>query len=200
MKSRSATVTTRSSQPSSRTRVRHAPDPAAMGSDSPRCCNPSLPTRHAAESSLHQHGQNPRTPVGSPVRAPCWSSAEVFSWHQRGEGERPRRCRPSADSIRARVRSKAHRFVVAGRTGCTGSRTRVWSPGRARCVPDQTVIRGISRLLNDRSRSLLTCGRGVRRGAADDLLSSGSRVRILPGALSEAPDQGLCRSSRSVRS
>jgi len=63
-----------------------------------------------------------RTPVGSPVRAPRWSSAEVFSWHQRGEGERPRRCRPSARSTRAGVRSRAHRFVAAGRTGCTGSR------------------------------------------------------------------------------
>ena len=31
----------------------------------------------------------PRTPAESPVRAPRWSSAEVFSWHQRGgrEGE-----------------------------------------------------------------------------------------------------------------
>ena len=67
----------------------------------------------------------PRTPAGSPVRAPRWSSAEVFSRHQRGgrEGERPRRCRPRADSIRAGVRSKAHRFAVAGRAGCTGSRS-----------------------------------------------------------------------------
>ena len=73
----------------------------------------------------------PRTPVGSPVRAPRWSSAEVFSWHQRGgrEGERPRRCRPSADSIRAGVRSKAHRFAVAGRAGCTGSRSAVVTGG-----------------------------------------------------------------------
>ena len=67
----------------------------------------------------------PRTPAGSPVRAPRWSSAEVFSRHQRGgrEGERPRRCRPRADIIRAGVRSKAHRFAVAGRAGCTGSRS-----------------------------------------------------------------------------
>ena len=85
---------------------------------------PLTASRHAAGSSLHQPGE-PRTPVGSPVRAPRGSSAEVFSWHQRGgrEGERPRRCRPRADSIRAGVRSKAHRFAVAGRTGCTGSRT-----------------------------------------------------------------------------
>ena len=40
---------------------------------------------------------------------------------------------------------------------------------RARCVPDRTVIRGILRLVNDRSRFLLTCVRGVRPGPADDL-------------------------------
>ena len=49
----------------------------------PRCFNPSLPTRHATGSSLHQPGR-PRSPAGSPVRAPRWSSAEVPLWHQRG--------------------------------------------------------------------------------------------------------------------
>ena len=49
---------------------------------------------------------------------------------------------------------------------------------RARCVPDRTVIRGILRLVNDRSRFLLTCVRGVRRGPADDLLSSRSHAPI----------------------
>ena len=37
-----------------------APDPRRMGCR-PRCFNPSLPTRHAAGSSLHQRGE-PRTP------------------------------------------------------------------------------------------------------------------------------------------
>ena len=88
----------------------------------PRCFNPSLPTRQDLPCTS---AGGPRTPVGSPVRAPGWSSAEVFSWHQRGggEGKRPRSCRPGAGSTRAVVRSKAHRFAVVGRTGCTGSRS-----------------------------------------------------------------------------
>jgi hypothetical protein len=90
----------------------------------PRCFNPHCLRGTRQDLPCTSAGE-PRTPVGSPVRAPHWSSAEVFSWQQRGgrEGERPRRCRPSADSIRAGVRSKAHRFVVAGRAGCTGSRS-----------------------------------------------------------------------------
>ena len=62
---------------------------------------------------------------------------------------------------------------------------------RARCVPDRAVIRGISRLLANRSRCLLTCARGVRRGPADDLLSShserGRRSTIARNASSAFP-------------
>ena len=105
----------------------------------------------------------PRTPVGSPVRAPHWSSAEVFSWQQRGgrEGERPRRCRPSADSIRAGVRSKAHRFVVAGRAGCTGSRSVAGTAGHQ---DDEHVPRAL--LVPGRGDDHGQCAASGRRGLA----------------------------------
>jgi hypothetical protein len=106
-----------------------APDPAAYGL-SPPLFQP-LTAYPARGRIFPAPAQGNRTPAGSPVRAPRWSPAEVFSWHQRGEGkrERPRRCRPRADSTRAGVRSKAHRFAVAGRAGCTGSRSVVVTAG-----------------------------------------------------------------------
>jgi hypothetical protein len=83
------------------------PDPAAYGL-SPPLFQPL--TAYTARGRIFPApAGEPRTPVGSPVRAPRWSSAEVFSWHQRegGEGKRPRSCRPSAGSTRAVVRSKS---------------------------------------------------------------------------------------------
>jgi hypothetical protein len=49
---------------------------------------------------------------------------------------------------------------------------------RARCVPDRPAIRGISRLLRDRSPIYLTCDRADQPTPADDLLSSRSHARI----------------------
>jgi hypothetical protein len=57
--------------------------------------------------------------------------------------------------------------LVVGRSAVLTTRYAPSCPLRA----DRTVIRGISRLVNDRSRSLLTCALGVERGPADDLLS-----------------------------
>jgi hypothetical protein len=45
-----------------------APCPAAYGL-SPRCFNPSLPTRHAAGSSLHQRGEAPHPELSRSRRA-----------------------------------------------------------------------------------------------------------------------------------
>jgi hypothetical protein len=100
-----------------------APDPRVW-LRSPRFFTPYRPTRTRQDLPCTSAGE-PRTPVGSPVRAPRRSSAEVFSWHRRGEGKGNGRggVVPVRAGPRQGVRSKAHRFVVAGRTGCTGSRS-----------------------------------------------------------------------------
>jgi len=99
-----------------------APVPPVYGSGRPAFSPPTVLRGRGRIFPAPARGT--RTPVASPVRAPRRSPVEVFSLAptRGGEGKRPRSCRPSAGSTRAGVRSKAHRFVVAGRTGCTGSR------------------------------------------------------------------------------
>ena len=54
--------------------------------------------------------------------------------------------------------------------------------GRARCVPDQPVIWGISRSLADSPAPALSCGYAAHGGPANVLLSSRTRVRVAVGA------------------
>ena len=65
---------------------------------------------------------------------------------------------------------------------------------RARCVPDRPVNAGNSRSLPDSPIHRLTCVQAGRPAAHTDLLSSGSRVRILP----DAPGQRLVGASADV--
>ena len=54
--------------------------------------------------------------------------------------------------------------------------------GRARCVPDQPVIWGISRPLADSPALAPSCGYAAHGGPANVFLSSRSRVRVAVGA------------------
>ena len=71
---------------------------------------------------------------------------------------------------------------------------------RARCVPDRPAIRGISRLLRDRSPIYLTCGRADQPTPADDLLSSGSAVPMRGFLVLDARHNVLLTPFRAISS
>jgi hypothetical protein len=66
---------------------------------------------------------------------------------------------------------------------------------RARCVPVRTGNPGNSRPTTDISADVMSCNNSAQHACTRSLLSSGSRVRILPGA----PDQWLSGPSNACR-
>ena len=88
----------------------------------------------------------PRTPAGSPVRAPRWSSAEVPLWHQRGGkgrgtakalsspcGQHQGRGEVKGSPVRSRGPGRLHWFTQRGSDRrAPGRRARAACPPRAR--------------------------------------------------------------------